>query len=204
MFGAENGSGDETILERRTHVVSIPGHECSNLAVPVSRGSRTACHQAGGGRNRSLASSGAGIAVASGSGRRAEYHGWHVGGRERNAGGEDRPHPVFQPNNDEVQRIQAPNHVRNVVSTFQSCPRRRTALLFSRMYRTCPQAEPRSVARSIPKGGASQDARRSRATSAKLPAGARRSPNAKLVREWMVLEAAVAHGPSSTRKRQVS
>ena len=98
VFGAENGSRDETILERRTHVVSIPGHECSNLAVPVSRGSRTARHQAGNGRNRSSASSGAGMAVASGSGRRAEYHGWHVGGRERNAGGEERAHPVFQPN----------------------------------------------------------------------------------------------------------
>ena len=99
VFGPENGSRDETIPERRTHVVPIPDHECSNLAVLVSQGSRTARHQAGNGRNRSSASSGAGIAVASGSGRRAEYHGWHVGGRERNAGGEDRPHPVFQPSN---------------------------------------------------------------------------------------------------------
>ena len=67
------------------------------LAVLVSQGSRTARHQAGNGRNRSSASSGAGMAVASESGRRAEYHGWHVGGREPNAGGEDRPHPAFQP-----------------------------------------------------------------------------------------------------------
>ena len=37
------------------------------------------------------------MAVASGSGRRGEYHGRHIGGRERNVGGEARPHPIFQP-----------------------------------------------------------------------------------------------------------
>ena len=36
VFGPENGSLDETILERCTHVVSIPGHVCSNLAAAVN------------------------------------------------------------------------------------------------------------------------------------------------------------------------
>ena len=36
VFGPENGSLDESILERCTHVVSIPGHECSNLAAAVN------------------------------------------------------------------------------------------------------------------------------------------------------------------------
>ena len=36
LFGPENGSLDETMLERCTHVVSIPGHECSNLAAAVN------------------------------------------------------------------------------------------------------------------------------------------------------------------------
>ena len=36
LFGPENGSLDEAILERCTHVVSIPGHECSNLAAAVN------------------------------------------------------------------------------------------------------------------------------------------------------------------------
>ena len=36
VFGPENGSLDEAILGRCTHVVSIPGHECSNLAAAVN------------------------------------------------------------------------------------------------------------------------------------------------------------------------
>ena len=36
LFGPENGSLDETILERCMRVVSIPGHECSNLAAAVN------------------------------------------------------------------------------------------------------------------------------------------------------------------------
>ena len=36
LFGLENGSLDETMLERCAHVVSIPGHECSNLAASVN------------------------------------------------------------------------------------------------------------------------------------------------------------------------
>lgn len=36
LFGPENGSLDETMLERCAHVVSIPGHECSNLAASVN------------------------------------------------------------------------------------------------------------------------------------------------------------------------
>ena len=36
LFGPENGSLDETILERCTHVVSILGHECSNLAAAAN------------------------------------------------------------------------------------------------------------------------------------------------------------------------
>ena len=36
LFGPENGSLDETMLERCTHVVSIPGHVCSNLAAAVN------------------------------------------------------------------------------------------------------------------------------------------------------------------------
>ena len=36
LFGPENGSLDEAILEHCTHVVSIPGHECSNLAAAVN------------------------------------------------------------------------------------------------------------------------------------------------------------------------
>ena len=36
LFGPENGSLDEAILERCAHVVSIPGHSCSNLAAAVN------------------------------------------------------------------------------------------------------------------------------------------------------------------------
>ena len=36
VFGPENGSLDESILECCTHVVCIPGHECSNLAAAVN------------------------------------------------------------------------------------------------------------------------------------------------------------------------
>ena len=36
LFGPENGSLDDSMLERCTHVVSIPGHECSNLAAAVN------------------------------------------------------------------------------------------------------------------------------------------------------------------------
>ena len=36
VFGPENGSLDASLLERCTHVVSIPGHECSNLAAAVN------------------------------------------------------------------------------------------------------------------------------------------------------------------------
>ena len=36
LFGPENGALDEALLERCTHVVSIPGHECSNLAAAVN------------------------------------------------------------------------------------------------------------------------------------------------------------------------
>ena len=36
VFGPENGSLEETILERCAHVVAIPGHECSNLAAVVN------------------------------------------------------------------------------------------------------------------------------------------------------------------------
>ena len=36
LFGPENGSLDESILERCTHVVCIPGHECLNLAAAVN------------------------------------------------------------------------------------------------------------------------------------------------------------------------
>ena len=36
VLGPENGSLDETILARCTHIVSIPGHECSNLAAAVN------------------------------------------------------------------------------------------------------------------------------------------------------------------------
>ena len=36
LFGPENGSLDETMLERCAHVVSIPGHVCSNLAAAVN------------------------------------------------------------------------------------------------------------------------------------------------------------------------
>ena len=36
VFGPENGSLDETILERCAHVVSLPGHDCSNLAAAVN------------------------------------------------------------------------------------------------------------------------------------------------------------------------
>ena len=38
LFGPENGSLDEAILERCTEVVSIPGHVCSNLAAAVNVG----------------------------------------------------------------------------------------------------------------------------------------------------------------------
>ena len=36
VFGPENGSLDEAMLERCTHVVCIPGHECSNLAAAAN------------------------------------------------------------------------------------------------------------------------------------------------------------------------
>ena len=36
LFGPENGSLDETILARCTHVVFLPGHECSNLSAAVN------------------------------------------------------------------------------------------------------------------------------------------------------------------------
>ena len=36
LFGPENGSLDERMLERCAHVVSIPGQECSNLAAAVN------------------------------------------------------------------------------------------------------------------------------------------------------------------------
>ena len=36
LFGPENGALDEALLERCPHVVSIPGHECSNLAAAVN------------------------------------------------------------------------------------------------------------------------------------------------------------------------
>ena len=36
VFGPENGSLDETMPKRCAHVVSIPGHECSNLAATVN------------------------------------------------------------------------------------------------------------------------------------------------------------------------
>ena len=36
VFGPENGSLDETILEQCAHVVSMPGHVCSNLAAAVN------------------------------------------------------------------------------------------------------------------------------------------------------------------------
>ena len=36
LFGPENGSLDERMLERCAHVVSIPGRECSNLAAVVN------------------------------------------------------------------------------------------------------------------------------------------------------------------------
>ena len=36
LFGPENGSLDEAMLERCTEVVSIPGHVCSNLAAAVN------------------------------------------------------------------------------------------------------------------------------------------------------------------------
>ena len=36
VFGPENGSLDEALLERCTHVVCIPGLECSNLAAAVN------------------------------------------------------------------------------------------------------------------------------------------------------------------------
>ena len=36
VFGPENGALDETILACCPHVVSIPGHECSNLAAAVN------------------------------------------------------------------------------------------------------------------------------------------------------------------------
>ena len=36
VFGPENGSLDEVMLERCTHVVSIPGHTCSNLAAAAN------------------------------------------------------------------------------------------------------------------------------------------------------------------------
>ena len=36
VFGPENGSLDEAILQRCTHVVSIPGRQCSNLAAAVN------------------------------------------------------------------------------------------------------------------------------------------------------------------------
>ena len=36
LFGPENGSLDESMLERCAHVVSIPGRECSNLAAAVN------------------------------------------------------------------------------------------------------------------------------------------------------------------------
>ena len=36
VFGPENGSLEEMILERCTHAVCIPGHECSNLAAAAN------------------------------------------------------------------------------------------------------------------------------------------------------------------------
>ena len=36
LFGPENGSLDERMLDRCAHVVSIPGQECSNLAAAVN------------------------------------------------------------------------------------------------------------------------------------------------------------------------
>ena len=36
LFGPENGSLDERMLERCAYVVSIPGQECSNLAAAVN------------------------------------------------------------------------------------------------------------------------------------------------------------------------
>ena len=36
VFGPENGALDEAMLARCPHVVSIPGHECSNLAAAVN------------------------------------------------------------------------------------------------------------------------------------------------------------------------
>lgn len=36
VFGPENGSLEEAMLERCTHVVAIPGHTCSNLAAAVN------------------------------------------------------------------------------------------------------------------------------------------------------------------------
>ena len=53
--------------------------------------------QTGCGRNRSVASSGAAMVEAPGSGCSAGERRSHVGGRERSVGGAERADPVFQP-----------------------------------------------------------------------------------------------------------
>ena len=83
----------------------------SQFALPASRGrgskltSRTGGHQAGCGRNRSVARSSAVVARASESSRRGGDRGSHIGGHGRSAGGEDRAYPVFHPNLGEAQQI---------------------------------------------------------------------------------------------------
>ena len=48
LFGPENGSLDESILERCTHVVCIPGHECLNRPLRSTWCSTTAPRSGGG------------------------------------------------------------------------------------------------------------------------------------------------------------
>ena len=52
LFGPENGSLDDTILARCTHVVFLPGHECSNLAAGGQRGALRPHREAVGARAR--------------------------------------------------------------------------------------------------------------------------------------------------------
>ena len=76
-----------------------------NVAAPVTRGSRPARHQVGNERNRSLASSRAGMAVAPGSGRRTEYQGCTLAGASAMLAARTALHPIFQPNSDETHRF---------------------------------------------------------------------------------------------------
>ena len=79
----------------------------SSRAGRSRQGSRTTPHQAENGRSRrSLATSGADMADVSGLKASSRLTWGPVGGRVRSAGGEHRPHPIFQPSNGDANHAQ--------------------------------------------------------------------------------------------------